>query len=63
MLEFLIDNSFVVFSNQIIQQTVGIPMGTNCVPSVADLFLHSYMKQNSFKNFYMRRINLFQWQH
>jgi hypothetical protein len=32
MLEFLIDNIFVVFGNQIIQQTVGVLRGTNCAP-------------------------------
>jgi hypothetical protein len=25
-----------------VQQTVGIPMGTNCSPLLADLFLYSY---------------------
>ena len=42
MLEFLIDNIFVMFGGQVFQQTVGIPMGTNCAPLLADLFLHSY---------------------
>ena len=42
MLGFLIDNIFVVFGNIIFQQTVGIPMGTNCAPLLADLFLYSY---------------------
>jgi hypothetical protein len=37
-LEFLIDNNFVV----VFQTFVGIPMGTICVPSLADLFLYSY---------------------
>ena len=37
MLEFLIDNIFVSF-----QQVVGIPMGTNCAPFLADLFVYSY---------------------
>jgi hypothetical protein len=37
MFEFLIDNIFLVFGNQIFQQTVGIPMGTNCAPLLADL--------------------------
>jgi hypothetical protein len=32
MLGFLVDNIFVAFGNQIFQQTVGIPMGTNCAP-------------------------------
>ena len=30
MLEFLIDNIFVMFGGRVLQQTVGIPMGTNC---------------------------------
>ena len=30
------------FGGHVYQQTVGIPMGTNCAPSVADLFLYSY---------------------
>ncbi|MCU7801424.1 MAG: hypothetical protein KZQ70_15165, partial [gamma proteobacterium symbiont of Lucinoma myriamae] len=42
MLEFLIDNIFVMFDGQIFQQTIGIPMGTNCAPLLADLFLYSY---------------------
>ena len=42
MLEFLIDNIFVEFGGLMFQQTVGIPMGTNCAPLLADLFLYSY---------------------
>ena len=42
MLEFLIDNMFVSFGGTLIQQVVGIPMGTNCAPLLADLFLYSY---------------------
>ena len=42
MLEFLIDNIFAVFSGRVFQQTVGIPMATNCAPLLADLFLYSY---------------------
>ena len=42
MLEFLIDNIFVECGGQIFQQTIGIPMGTNCAPLLADLFLYSY---------------------
>ena len=39
MLDFLVDNIYVVFGDQVFQQTVGIPMGTNCAPLLADLFL------------------------
>ena len=42
MLEFLIDNLFVSFGGILFQQVVGIPMGTNCAPLLADLFLYSY---------------------
>jgi hypothetical protein len=30
------------FSGRVFQQTVGIPMGTNCPPLLTDLFLYSY---------------------
>jgi hypothetical protein len=41
MLEFLIDNILVSFGGTLFQQVVGIPMGTNCAPLLADLFLYS----------------------
>jgi hypothetical protein len=42
MHEFLVDNIFIVCGNQVIQQIVEIPIGTNCAPLLADLFLYSY---------------------
>ena len=39
---FFIDNIFVMFGGRVFQQTVGIPMDTNCAPLLADLFLYSY---------------------
>ena len=42
MFEFLVDNVFVVFAGKVFQQIVGIPMGTNCAPLLADIFLYSY---------------------
>ena len=42
MLEFLIDNICVMFGGRVFQQTVGIPMATNCAPLLADLFLYSH---------------------
>ena len=41
-LDFLIDNIFVECGGVIFQQVIGIPMGTNCAPLLADLFLYSY---------------------
>ena len=42
MLEILIDNIYVKFSGQIFQLIFGIPMGTNCIPLLADLCLYGY---------------------
>ena len=42
MLEFLIDNIFVMFGRRVFQQTVGILKGTNCVPLLVNLFLYLY---------------------
>jgi len=42
MITFLIDNISIEFGDRIFQQTVGIPMVTNCAPLLADLFLYSY---------------------
>ena len=41
MLEFLVDNIFVVFAGMVFQQIIGIPMGTNCAPLLVDIFLSS----------------------
>ena len=46
MNEFLVDNIYVRFGGQLFQQMVGIPMGTNCVPLLAYLFLYS--NENEF---------------
>jgi hypothetical protein len=42
MLGFFVDNIYVVFKDQVFQQSVGIPMGTNCALLLVDLFLYSY---------------------
>ena len=41
MLEFVIDNIFAMFNGSVFQQTIGIPMTTNCALLLADLFLYS----------------------
>ena len=46
MIELLVDNIYVRFGGQLFRQMVGIPMGTNCAPLFADLFLYSY--ENEF---------------
>ena len=37
-LTFLLDNIYIRFGSKLNSQIVGIPMGTNCAPLVADLF-------------------------
>ena len=43
-LSYLLDNIYIRFSNKLYRQIVGFPMGTNCAPLVADLFLFCYEK-------------------
>ena len=39
---YLLDNIFIRFGSKLYRQIVDIPMGTNCAPLVADLFLFCY---------------------
>ena len=41
-LTFLLENIFIRFGTKLYRQVVGIPMGINCTPLVADLFLFCY---------------------
>ena len=41
-LYYLIDNSYVIYDDIIYRQTVGIPMGTNAGPQIANVYLHVY---------------------
>ena len=38
-LHYLLDNIFIRFGSKLYRQIVGFPLGTNCAPLVADLFL------------------------
>ena len=49
MIEFLVDNIYIRFGGQLFRQMVGIPMGTNCAPLLADLFLYSYENEFLYK--------------
>ena len=42
MLKFLINNSFFIMGNSVFRQKIGIPMGTDCAPFIANLFLFRY---------------------
>ena len=41
-LSFLLDTIYIRFGTKLYIQIVGIPMGTNCAPLVADLFVFCY---------------------
>ena len=41
-LSYLLDDIYIRFGTKLYKQIVGIPMGTNCAPLVADLFLYCY---------------------
>jgi hypothetical protein len=45
MYGFLVENIHVFFGDFVFLQCVGIPMGTNCVSLLTDLFLYSYETQ------------------
>ena len=41
-IDFLINNIYVRFGSSVFRQVIGIPMGTNSAPLLADLFLHTF---------------------
>ena len=65
-IDFLIDNIYVRFGSSVFRQVVGIPMGTNSAPLLADLFPHTFeydfvvktMKQDITKLVHVRARNL-----
>ena len=42
MCQFFVGQHFIRFCTKLYRQIVGIPMGTNCAPLIADLFLFCY---------------------
>ena len=42
LLTWLINNIYVTFGDKCFQQVIGIPMGTDCAPFMANLFLFAY---------------------
>ena len=55
MIEFLVDNIYVTFGGQLFRQMVGIPMGTNCAPLLAE-FLDKLIEESKRK--LARKFNL-----
>ena len=50
ILKFCIRNNYVLFSNRLYRQKIGIPMGSNFSPNMANLYLHFYESQFLSKN-------------
>ena len=42
MIRYLVSNIYFTFGDTVFRQTIGIPMGTDCAPFLANLFLYSY---------------------
>ena len=41
-IRFLVDNIYIQVGNRMFRQTIGIPIGTDCAPLLANLFLFHY---------------------
>ena len=39
---YIIDNSYISYHGHIYRQIIGIPMGTNCAPFIANIYLHTF---------------------
>ena len=50
ILKFSIKNSYVLFNNRLYRQKIGIPMGSNFSPNMANLYLHFYESQFLSRN-------------
>ena len=56
------ENIYAQFEGMVYQQIVGIPIGTNCMPLIADLFLFCYERDfmsNLHKSKQCDRIDMF----
>ena len=56
---YLLDNIYIRFGSKLYRQNVGISMGTNCAPLVADLFLFCYEMKSLTKEKRYDRIDAF----
>ena len=58
-IQFLINNSYITFGNKIFHQVIGIPMGSNFSPLLADLFLfnceHDFISSLNINDTFMFR--------
>ena len=48
LFKFLLKNSYILVGDKVFRQIIGIPMGTDCAPYIANLFLYYY--ENKWMN-------------
>ena len=53
-IKFPVDHIYIQVGNKIFRQIIGIPMGTDCAPFLANLFLFYYACTNSWKKNYIQ---------
>ena len=67
MLNYLIDNVYFTVGKQVFRQTIGIPMGTDCAPFLANLFLYyyefKYMDRMCKENYSLAKKLSFTWRY
>ena len=56
LVEYLIDNIYVSIGNRVYRQCVGIPMGTDCAPLLANLFLLTLARACAAKGYCSRSV-------
>ena len=42
VIKYVVDNSYILYHGQLFRQTIGIPMGTNSAPYLANIYLHVF---------------------
>ena len=57
-LTFLLDNIYIRFGSKLYRQIVGMPVGYNCTPLVADLFLYCYERNAFFTSDKVKNYNI-----
>ena len=57
ILKFCISNSYILFDCKIYKQAIGIPMGANYSPNLANLYLHFYESRFMTLNSAEKRLN------
>jgi hypothetical protein len=60
MINWLIDNTYVSIGDKVFRQVIGIPMGTDCAPFLANLFLFSFEFQWMYEKLKKKQFYLLQ---